>query len=80
MKRSDLPQSRRHILMFDEDWEWLHANFGPHSVKAYGVGAAVREIVHAHVRRLRARVTARLDDERPGAERSEPVSAEEMDI
>lgn len=68
MKRTELAQSRRHVLIYDEDWEWLHANFGPHSTKPLGVGAAIRELVHHHVKGLRRKVEARLEQDRTGDE------------
>ncbi len=52
-RRSELPQSRRHVLIFDEDWEFLEANYGQYSANRIGVGVAVRRIVHQQVRFLR---------------------------
>lgn len=49
------PQSRRHILIYDQDWEWLLQNFGAESAHPYGVGPAIRDIIHKHVGALRQR-------------------------
>lgn len=52
-KRSDRPQSRRHILVYDEDWEWLERHAAIHNL---GVGQTIREIVHARVKLMRERM------------------------
>lgn len=50
------PQSRRHLLLRDDDWSFLTEHFGPDSPSKVGVGTAVREIVHRKVIELRARM------------------------
>lgn len=60
-KRSERPQTRRHVLIFDEDWDWLEANYGPYSENKIGTGAAARQIIHLHVKRLKQVVQDRLD-------------------
>ena len=57
-KRLDLPTVDRHLLLYKEDWDWLKTKFGA----AIGVNQAIRDIVHARVRALRAKAIARLDD------------------
>jgi hypothetical protein len=54
-KRSILPQRPRHILVYDEDWEYLSAMFGPGAVKPVGISPAIRAIIHAYVGKLRQR-------------------------
>lgn len=66
-KRAEIPQSRHHVLVFDEDWEWLEANYGRGSPSRIGPGVAVRKLVHAHIRLLRQKVQD-LADARAGAE------------
>ena len=61
------PQSRRHILVFDEDWEYLDAIYGTASTNRLGVGPAIREVIHTYVSKLKAKTEAILDEARPGA-------------
>lgn len=63
-KRSELPQSRRHVLIFDEDWTFLSTHYGPSAASPIGVGVAVRKIVHARVAALRAQHAELMDKER----------------
>lgn len=60
-KRSILPQHPRHILIYDEDWEFLQAAYGPHSEKKLGVSVAVRTIIHSYIKRLRANAEATVE-------------------
>lgn len=64
-KKSELPHSPRHLLIYDEDWEWLKSNYGPGSAnEAVGIGGAVRTIIHGHIGKLKARVQSRIDEGR----------------
>lgn len=55
-RKSAIPQSRRHILVFDEDWEYLESQYGrPYGVTPLGTSAAVRLLIHKYVRKLKAR-------------------------
>lgn len=60
-RRHELPSSRRHVMIFDDDWQWLEANYGTQSAQPVGVGHAIRALVHVHVKRLRLQVLQRLD-------------------
>lgn len=60
-KKSIRPQSRRHILIYDEDWDWLMQHFGAGSLHPIGVGPAIRAIIHKHVRDLQARAQVRME-------------------
>lgn len=48
-RKARLPQSRRHIFVYDEDWEWIVENYGPGSESRIGISGAIREILHAKV-------------------------------
>jgi hypothetical protein len=63
-KKVELPQTRRHILIFDEDWEYLTESYGAGGAKPIGVSAAIRKIVHAKVLGLRDRVNSAIDASR----------------
>lgn len=68
-KKTELPQSRRHVLIFDEDWDFLSANYGPSGPKPIGVSAAIRKIVHSKCQGLRQRIA-------DASDRSAQVDAE----
>lgn len=62
-KKSLLPQSRRHIHVFDEDWEWLTMHYGDAAPPRYriGISAAIRALIHQKVLALRARQDRAVD-------------------
>lgn len=57
-RKSELPKSRHHIMLYDEDWEFLETNYGKSSGTPVGASAAISAIVHAKVRQLRAAAAA----------------------
>lgn len=57
-KKHSLPQSRRHIFINDEDWEFLESRFGKSSPTPKGVGWIIRELIHAKVKQIREREVA----------------------
>jgi len=59
-KKNLLPASRRHVMMFDEDWEWLEAQYGSNSPSKIGVAEAVRIVVHNFCKKQREAVNQRL--------------------
>jgi hypothetical protein len=71
-KKSPLPQTRRHVFLFDEDWAYLLLHYGPDSVNKVGVSETVKSIIHAYVKRMKARVDLRLD-----TDVQEPASKEQ---
>ena len=48
-KRSRLPQSPRHVLVYDEDWEYLETRFGATGIKPVGVSTVLRALIHNKV-------------------------------
>ncbi len=62
-KRINLPAIRRHVEIYEEDWLFLEQNFGKHTSNPVGVGPAIRQIVHAKVKGLRAAFEAKLDSQ-----------------
>jgi len=60
-KRPEQPLVRKHVMLFEEDWEFLSENYGPGGAKPIGVSDAIRKIVHAKVNGLKARATAAFD-------------------
>lgn len=57
-RRAILPQHRRHIHVYDDDWDFLETHFANSGVSP---GVAVREMIHKWVVDLRRRVNERLD-------------------
>lgn len=60
MRKGKLPQTRRHILVYDEDWAFLHQWFGKNSPIS-SVSEAVRAIIHDKVREFKARQEQAVD-------------------
>jgi hypothetical protein len=54
-RKALLPQRPRHILVYDEDWDFLRDAYGPGSAKPVGISPAIRTIIHAFCQRLRQR-------------------------
>jgi hypothetical protein len=52
-KKSRFPQTPRHILIYDEDWEYLETRFGPQGLKPVGVSNVIRALIHQRVLGLR---------------------------
>lgn len=48
-RKAMLPQTRRHIFVYDEDWDWIVENYGPGSETGLGISGAIRAIIHAKV-------------------------------
>lgn len=69
-KKSLLPQSPRHILVYDEDWQYLLDEYGPYSASKLGVSPAIRSIVHYYVKRLRAKTEEALNEMAQAADAS----------
>ena len=74
-RKPELPHSRRHVSLYDEDWEFLTTHFGNDSGNRLGVSASIRALVHQYVTRLRAKAVELLDETpRP------PVSEQEHQL
>ena len=54
-KKAERPQSRRHIQIYDQDWEYLNKRF-------IYPGPIVRQMVHLAVKQLRQRELDRADN------------------
>jgi hypothetical protein len=48
-RKGKLPQSPHHLLIYDEDWDFLSELFGKNSSRPIGVSYVIREIVHQKV-------------------------------
>ena len=53
-KKMPLSSSTRHLVLYDEDWEYLESRFGPRGVRPVGVSTVIRAILHQKVMALRA--------------------------
>lgn len=72
-KRSLLPQSRRHIFVYDEDWEFLVAVYTASTGAISGPSQAIREIIHSQVGKIRAKSEEAIDAHRRAqSENGEP--------
>lgn len=61
-KKSVLPQTRHHILVYDEDWEYLTKNYGPGSHGSLiGISGAIRAVLHQRVLGMKARENGEID-------------------
>lgn len=61
-RKAILPQSRHHVLIFDEDWDWLTQNYGPGSYGSQiGISGAIRAIIHQRVLGMKAKANGELD-------------------
>ena len=60
-KKARLPQSRRHIFVYDEDWDFIERWYGISSPHPIGVGRALREIIHQRVEFLKAKQAEKID-------------------
>jgi hypothetical protein len=49
------PQSRHHVHIFDEDWDFLMAHFGRDSPRGVTISEVIRQLVHIAVGRMKAR-------------------------
>lgn len=52
-KKLKLPASARHIILFDEDWEFLETRFGPTGFKPLGVSEVLRAKIHNWILTMR---------------------------
>ena len=61
-RKSVLPQSRHHILIYDEDWDWLEQHYGRGSAHAQvGGSGAIRAVLHQRVLGMKARANSIID-------------------
>ncbi len=65
-RKSTDPQSSHHIAIMDSDWQLLSEAFGPGSPNPIGVSAAIRTIVGAYCRNIRARAQGQEDSQSAG--------------
>lgn len=70
-KKLRLPASRRGVMIYDEDWEFLVVRYGPLSGAHMTIAEATREIIHIAVGRIRAREQAAVDAKPQGGEQDE---------
>jgi hypothetical protein len=48
-RKAKFPQSPKHVLIYDEDWEYLETRFGLAGLKPVGVSNVIRALVHQRV-------------------------------
>lgn len=53
-RKSELPKSRHHVMIYDEDWEFLRDNYDREvGVKRIGISEALCLILHAKITDMR---------------------------
>ena len=67
-RRSTHPQSRHHIILYDEDWKWLEESYGDGGT-VMSPGIWVKELVHRAVLRAKAQQQEALDAKQQGEQR-----------
>ena len=67
-KKAERPQSRRHIQIYDQDWEYLNTRF-------IYPGPIVRQMVHLAVKQLRQRELDRADN---GAKTIDQIAEQQL--
>ena len=60
-RKSEIPQTRRHVHIYDEDWEWLNRAYGPDSESKVGISNAIRQIIRKFVTTKKAEIQERID-------------------
>lgn len=61
-KKSAMPQSRHHLMIYDEVWDWFVKNFGPSSVNSgVGISKAINHVLLKRVQAMKAREAGELD-------------------
>ena len=53
-RKTELPVSKHHIMLYDEDWQFLESRFGFNGLKPVGISNVIRAIIHQRVQALRA--------------------------
>jgi hypothetical protein len=77
-RKYDLKLIRYHGQLYEEDWDFLKRFLGPGSKSRIGAGPAVREIVHAAVGKLKAKIIEKTDARR-SAEQAEDLIRQEAE-
>lgn len=67
-KKAERPQRRRHIQIYDQDWEYLNKRF-------IYPGPIVRQMVHLAVKQLRQRELDRADN---GAKTIDQIAEQQL--
>jgi hypothetical protein len=60
-KKLTLPATRRHLEIFNEDWEFLESEYGRYSASRVGISEVVRAMIHKWVLTLKARAAEAAD-------------------
>jgi len=62
-KRGELPQSNRHVMIYDQDWEFLTEMYGPRGInRSVSISEVVKKIVHQKITAMRQAIV----DKSPG--------------
>lgn len=61
-KKSAVPQSRHHLMIYDEVWQWFEKNFGPGSANAgVGISKAINHVLNQRVLAMKAKEAGEMD-------------------
>jgi hypothetical protein len=75
-KRAAIPQSRKHVHIYDDDWAFLASVYNRENGSSIrGPSHAIREIVHRQVEKIRANSEAMIDKARAEKRAAEEEAA-----
>lgn len=61
-KKSTVPQSRHHLMIYDEVWLWFEKNYGAGSRHSdVGISKAINHVLHQRVQAMKAKENGELD-------------------
>lgn len=72
-KKSIMPQTSRHIIIYDEDWELLETCYGASGLKPIGISTVLRALIHQFVTQIReAQISATTNAKRSNTPNANP--------
>ena len=60
-KKSTIPQERHHLMIYQEDWEFLESYCRDRAGENLSPGVVIREMVHKRIMALREKINQAID-------------------